>query len=167
MNGLAVQAYGILMSAALAAAGIPVGPGALNARATVSSGHRGAVLDVAEDDARGLLFSVGADGFLRVWDWVAVTRLEAQSIALDPAGPLAAVVVTDGVHAYAVDVWDWDAEKRLYSIPLQGAPMFVRFSLSGTYLLCGDMQWESLHIFRSREGTPVFRRRWESGRMRR
>ncbi len=163
MSGLAVQAYGILMSAALAAAGIPVGPGALNARATVSSGHRGAVLDVAADDARGLLFSVGADGFLRVWDSVAatlvrriaVTRLKAQSIALDPAAPLAAVVVTDGVRTYAVDVWDWDAEKRLYSIPIQGAPLFVRFSLSGTYLLCGDMQWESLHIFRSREGTTV------------
>ncbi len=163
MNGIALQAYGVLMGIALAAAGIQVGPGTLSAGAVVSSGHRGAVLDMAEDGPRGLLFSVGADGFLRVWDSVAatlvrriaVTRLEAQSVALDPAAPLVAVLVTDGVRSYAVDVWDWDAGKRLYGIPLQGAPLFVRFSRSGTYLLCGDMQWEGLHIFRSGDGTAV------------
>jgi hypothetical protein len=85
MNGLAVQACGLLISAALAAAGIPVSRGTLTARAFISSGHRGAVLDMAEE----------------------------------------------------------------------GAPLFVRFSWSGTYLLCGDTQWDSLHIFRSRDGTPV------------
>ena len=163
MNGLAVQAYKLLIGIALAAVGIPADPGTLSARAVVSSGHRGAVLDMVEDSSRGLLFSVGEDGFLRVWDSgaaillrrIAVTRLEAQSIALDPTAPLAAVVVTDGVRSYAVDVWDWDAEKRLYSIPLQSVPLFVRFSRTGTYLLCGDMQWESLHIFHASDGTPV------------
>ena len=163
MNGLAVQTYGLLVGIALAAAGISVGPGNLSARAVVSSGSRGVVLDMAEDSAHGLLFSVGEDGFLRVWDSgaasllrrIAVTRLKAQSVALDPAAPLAAVVVTDGVRSYSIDVWDWDAEKRLYSIPLKSAPLFVRFSRSGTYLLCGDMQWESLRIFLSRDGTSV------------
>ncbi|MGA2380839.1 MAG: hypothetical protein ABSG85_16200 [Spirochaetia bacterium] len=163
MSGLAVQAYRLLLSIAWAAAGIPVGPGTLSARVVVSSGHRGAVLDMAEDSARGLLFSVGEDGFLRVWDSaaatlarrIAVTRLEAQSVALDPVAPLAAVVVTDEVLSYAVDVWDWDEGKRLCSIPLQNAPLFVRFSRSGTYLLCGDMQWKSLHIFHSHDGTAV------------
>ena len=68
MDALAVQAYSLLIGIALAAAGIPVSPSSLTARAVVSSGHRGAVLDMAEDSARGLLFSVGEDGFLRVWD---------------------------------------------------------------------------------------------------
>jgi WD40 repeat protein len=163
MNGLAIQAYGLLIGIALAAAGIPVGPDSLTARAVVSSGHRGAVLDMAEDGARGLLFSVGEDGFLRVWDSgagsllrrIAVTRRKAQSVALDPAAPIAAVVVTDGVRSYAVDVWNWDTGKRLYSIPLESAPLFVRFSRSGTFLLFGDMQWDSLHICRSGDGTTV------------
>ncbi len=163
MNGLALQAYGLLIGIALAAAGLPVGPGGLTVKAVVSSGHRGPVQDIAEDAARGLLFSVGADGFLRVWDIsagtlvrrIAVTRRIAQSVALDPAASLAAVVVTDGVRAFAVDVWDWDAGKRLYSIPLESAPLFVRFSRSGNYLLCGDMQWDGLHIVRSRDGISV------------
>jgi WD40 repeat protein len=163
MNGLAVQAYGLLIGIALAAAGIQVGPGTLTVRAVVNSGHRGAVLDMAEDSARGLLFSVGADGFLRVWDTgsgtlvrrLAVSRQQAQRVALDPTAPLAAVVATDGVRTFAIEVWDWDAGKRLYSIPLQGAPLFVSFSRSGTYLLCGDMRWNGFHIFRARDGTAV------------
>ena len=163
MNGLAVQAYGLLIGIALAAAGIPVGPDSITARAVVSSGHRGAVLDMAEDEARGLLFSVGDDGFLRVWDSgagsllrrIAVTRRRAQSVALDPAAPRAAIVVTDGVRSYTVDVWNWDTGKRLYSIPLHSAPLFVRFSRSGTFLLFGDMQWNSLQVRRAGDGTPV------------
>ena len=143
MNGLIVQACGLLLSAALSAAGIRVSPGTLAPMAFVSSGHRGAVMDVAEDSERGLLFSVGEDGFLRIWDTeagtlvrkIAVTRQVAQSVALNPSAPLAAVVVTDGLRSFAVDVWDWDAGKRLFSIPIVDAPLFVRFSWSGTYLL--------------------------------
>jgi PQQ-like domain len=163
MNGLAVKLCGLFINAVLAAAGFPVSAGALAAGAFVSSGHRGAVLDMAEDSRRGLLFSVGEDGFLRVWDTaagtlvrkIAVTRQMAQSVALNPSAPLAAVVVTDGLDSFAVDVWDWEAAKRLSSISIQGTPLFVRFSWSGTYLLCGATQWDSLHIFRSRDGTPV------------
>ena len=163
MTGLAVKALGMIIGIGLAATGLPMDPGTLSARAVVSSGHRGAVLDLAEDGERGLLFSVGEDGFLRVWDAadgtlvrkIAVTRQKARSVALDPIAPRAAVVVTDGVRSFAVQVWDWEAEKLLYSIPLQGTPLFVRFSRSGTYLLCGDMQWAGLHIFRSRDGTAV------------
>ena len=163
MNGLISQAYGLLIGVALAAAGIQVNPGALTTRAVVNSGHRGAVLDLAEDSGRGLLFSVGEDGFLRVWDSrsgtlvrrIAVTRQKAQSVALDPTAPLAAVLVTDGVRSFAVDVWDWDAEKRLYSFPLQSEPLFVRFSQSGTYLLCGDTRWKSLHILHALDGSSL------------
>lgn len=163
MTGLTIQAFGLIIGMGLAAAGIPVSPGTLSTRAVVSSGHRGAVLDMAEDGDRGLLFSVGEDGFLRVWDAeagtlvrkIAVTRQRIASIALDPVAPRAAVVVTDGVRSFAVQVWNWDTEKLLYSIPLGNAPLFVRFSRSGTYLLCGDMQWTGLHVHRSRDGTAV------------
>jgi WD40 repeat protein len=163
MTGFTVQAFGLIIGIGLAAAGLPVDPGTISARAVVSSGHRGAVLDIEEDAERGLLFSVGEDGFLRVWDTgggtlvrkMAVTRKKAQSVALDPTAPRAAVVVTDGVLSFDVQVWDWDAEKLLYSIPLQGAPLFVRFSRSGTYLLCGDMQWSGLHVYRTLDGSIV------------
>jgi WD40 repeat protein len=163
MTGLTVQAFGLIIGMGLAAAGLPISPATLSTRAVVSSGHRGAVLDMAEDGDRGLLFSVGEDGFLRVWDAeagtlvrkIAMTRQRIASIALDPVAPRAAVVVTDGVRSFAVQVWNWDTEKLLYSIPLGGAPLFVRFSRSGSYLLCGDMQWTGLHIHRSRDGSAV------------
>ncbi len=163
MTGLSMQAFGLILGMGLAATGLTVDPQTLSARAVVSSGHRGAVLDMAEDSGHGLLFSVGEDGFLRVWDAaagtlmrkIAVTRQNAQSVALDPAAPRAAVVVSDGVRSFAVQVWDWEEEKLLYSVPLQGSPLFVRFSRSGTYLLCGDMQWTGLHVVRSEDGSAV------------
>jgi len=88
MNGLAVRACGLLISAVLAAAGFPISAGTPAAGAYVSSGHRGAVLDVAEDCTRGLLFSVGVDGFLRVWDTVTGTVYFAHVLS-----PVAAIIL--------------------------------------------------------------------------
>ena len=163
MNPLAVKVYGLLLGAALAAAGLPLGPAGLASRAVVSYGHRGAVLDMAGDPRRGVLLSVGQDGTLRVWDTgsqtlvrhIAVTRQEALALALDPAAPLAAVLVGDGARSFSVEVWNWDTETPLYRVPLESTPYFVRFSLSGDFLLCGTMSWDGLRIFRALDGTPV------------
>ena len=68
MTGLSVQALGLI---------IGIGPGRRrSSRQPGDAGHArrcqlgapGAVLDIAEDRGAGLLFSVGEDGFLRVWD---------------------------------------------------------------------------------------------------
>jgi WD40 repeat protein len=163
VNPLAVKAYSLLLGAALAAAGVPLGPGGLTSRAVVTYGHRGAVLDMAADVQRGLLLSVGEDGTLRVWDAgsqtlvrrISVTRQKALAIALDPAAPLAAILVGDGARSFSVDVWNWDTESPLYRIPLESTPYFVRFSLTGDSLLVGTMSWDGLRIFHTADGTPV------------
>ena len=163
MTGVAAGAVGFLVGLVLAAAGLPFAPGAVSLQAVVNSGHRGAVLDIAQDPARGLLFSGGEDGTLRVWDAesrtllrrIAVTRRMTGSVAVDPAAPRAAVVIADQVRSYAVELWDWEMARRVASIPLDGAPLFVRFSQSGTYLLCGETQWRGLRIFRASDGSPV------------
>jgi len=163
VNPLAVKVYGLLLGAALAAAGLPLGPAGLASRAVVSYGHRGAVLDMASDPRRGVLLTVGQDGTLRVWDTgsqtllrrIAVTRQKALALALDPEAPLAAVLVGDGARSFSVEVWNWDTETPLYRVALESTPYFVRFSLSGDFLLCGTMNWDGLRIFRAADGTPV------------
>jgi WD40 repeat protein len=163
MIGGAAIAYGFLIGLVLAATGLPVAPGALTMQAVVNSGHRGAVLDIAQDAARGLLFSAGEDGTLRVWDAesrkllrrISITRRVTRSVSLDPAGSRAAVVIADQVRSSAIEVWDWSATRLVARIPLDAEPLFVRFSQTGTYLLCGETEWQGLRIFRASDGSPV------------
>jgi WD40 repeat protein len=163
MNPVVAKAYGLLLGAALAAAGLPVAPGGLTSRAVVSYGHQGAVRDMAADASRGLVFSAGEDGTLRIWDAVsqtlmrriAVTRQSIVSVAVDPAASLAAILITDGARANWADVWNWDTGELLYRVPLDAAPLFAHFSLSGKYLLFGTMSWDSLRIYRALNGQPV------------
>jgi WD40 repeat protein len=163
MAGVAASAYGLLIGLVLAATGLPLAPGALSMQAVVNSGHRGAVLDIAPDTAHGLLFSAGEDGTLRVWDTesrsllrrIPITRRMVGSVALDPAASRVAVVIADEVRSYAIEVWDWDAVRLVARVPLDDPPLFVRFSQTGTYLLCGEAAWQGIRIFRVSDGSPV------------
>jgi WD40 repeat protein len=163
VTAVVASACGFLVGLVLAATGLPVAPGTLTMQAVVNSGHRGAVLDIASDAARGLLFSAGEDGTLRVWDAasrtllrrIAITRRMTGSVALDPAASRAAVVIASQVRSYAIEVWDWETAHLVYRIPLEGVPLFVRFSQSGSYLLCGETRWRGLRIFRASDGSAV------------
>ena len=95
-------------------------------RAIVDSGHAGVVRWIEVDVKRGLLFSSGDDGTVRIWDPVAgnlmhtlqVTQLSTGRIAVNPSAPQLAVVVTDGSVSFLA-VWDWEKERQLYRIPLK------------------------------------------------
>jgi hypothetical protein len=160
---LASRLLAVLLGLVFTASGQALGVSSITPHAIVSSGHRGAVLDMAVDDARGLVFTVGEDGTLRIWDTgtqtlvrtIAVTRQRAQSVAVDPVAALAAVVVSDGGTSFSVDVWDWSAQKHLYRVVLESSPLFVRFSQTGTFLLYGDMKWDGLHVCRADDGTRL------------
>ncbi len=133
------------------------------AQSVIASGHAGPILGLEYDEKRGLLFSSGRDGTVRLWDassgaiveTVQVTRLRAEKIAVNPAQPQFAVVVTDNAGSYALSVWDWEQERQLYRVPLREEPQFLRFSGMGTYILWGESSWQSLKIIRAADGTPV------------
>jgi len=159
-----------LLSAALGALfGALLGPspvfgsgGAERTRAIVDSGHAGAVRWIEVDEKRGLLFSAGDDGTVRIWDPVAgkllrtlqVTQLSTGRIAVNPSAPQLAVVVTDGSVSFLA-LWDWEKERQLYRVPLKENPAFLRFSAQGTYVLFGESSWQGLKIIRSADGSPV------------
>ncbi len=139
-------------------------PGSGNAaRAVVDAGHTGAVLGLEYDSGRGLLFSTGEDGTVRIWDAASgalqrileVTQLDTAAIAIDPQAPRLAVVVTDHTGAYFLSVWDWEAERQVYRVTLKEEPLFVRFSGGGSYLLYGESSWQGLKMLNASDGTAV------------
>lgn len=132
-------------------------------RAIIDSGHAGAVRWMEFDDKRGLLFTAGEDGTVRVWDPVAgnllhtlrITQLSTGRIAVSPAAALVAVVVGDGGGEVSLAVWDWEKERQLYRLPLREQPPFLRWSALGTYLLYGESSWQGLKILRASDGSAV------------
>ena len=132
-------------------------------RAIVDSGHAGATRWLEFDEKRGFLFTSGDDGTVRIWDPAAgtllrvlqVTQLATGRIAVNPAAPQLAVVVTDGAGANFLAVWDWEKERELFRVALREDPLFVRFSGLGTYILFGESSWQGLKIINSSDGTSV------------
>ncbi|MGA2764229.1 MAG: hypothetical protein ABSG17_12760 [Spirochaetia bacterium] len=143
--------------------GSPFGTFPADVHSIVDSGHVGAVLDLQYDEQRNLLVSAGEDGTVRIWDaregvlyrTLRVTRLAAQMIAIDPARPLVAAVVSDGLRSFFLSVWDWEREKQLLRLPLKDAPLFLRFSGQGSYIVYGESSWQGLKIIKTDTGEPV------------
>ncbi|MGO9411334.1 MAG: hypothetical protein ACLQCB_11365, partial [Spirochaetia bacterium] len=103
---------------ALVPAGSGWGAGAADhgsTEAVVVSGHRGAVLAIDHDDSRGLLFTAGADGTVRIWNAatrslvksLTVTSLQAGMVAVSPSDTRFAVLCTDTLQSFSLEVWDW------------------------------------------------------------
>jgi hypothetical protein len=132
-------------------------------RCIIAAGHAGAVRDLAFDERTAQLFSSGDDGTVRIWDAEAglvtrvlrVTQLYADALAVNPVAPQCAVVVTDGSGAFSLAVWDWAAERQLYRIGLSEAPLFLRYSEGGGYLMYGVSSWQGLKVIRAGDGSPV------------
>jgi hypothetical protein len=132
-------------------------------RAIIDSGHAGAVRWMEFDEKRGLLFTAGEDGTVRVWDPVAgnllhtlrITQLPAGRIAVDPAAAQVAVIVGEAGADVSLAVWDWEQERQLYRLPLKEQPLFLRWSALGTYLLYGESSWQGLKILRASDGSAV------------
>ena len=132
-------------------------------RSIVNTGHTGAVRGMEYDEKRGLLFSAGDDGTVRLWNTATgsllrklqVTQLGAELVAVNPVMPEVAVVATDGTGFYSLSVWDWEKEQQLFRVPLKEDPLFLRFSPLGTFLEYAQSSWQSLKILRAEDGAAV------------
>ena len=157
---------GMLVLLALTPAAFGWGAGVADhesARAIVISGHRGSVLAMDRDDNRGLLFTAGADGTVKIWDAatrsllksLTVTGLQAGMLAVSPADTRFAVLATDTLQSFSLEVWDWRKGERVFRTALPDQPLFLRYSASGRYLLYGLPRWDSLRIANASDGSPV------------
>jgi hypothetical protein len=157
------RVFGAILSTLLGPAALFGSGTAEAARAIVDSGHAGAVRWIEFDEKRGLLFSAGDDGTVRIWDPASgglvrvlqVSQLATGKIAVNPSAPQFAVVVTGGPGASFLSVWDWEKERQVYRVPLREDPLFLRYSGLGTYILYGESSWQGLKIVRAADGTPA------------
>ena len=162
MKGGQAALLGLCLALVSACRGFPSGVSETNTRSIVNTGHTGAVLGLEFDDRRKLLFSAGSDGTVRVWNAAAslllrklmVTHLGTQLLAVNPAAPQVAVVVTDGTGSFFLSVWDWEKERQLFRVSLKEAPLFLRFSAMGSFLVYAESTWQSLKILHAGDGTP-------------
>jgi WD40 repeat protein len=128
-----------------------------------SAGHKGMVTALDFDQKRGLLFSAGNDGTVRIWDAsdgslrgvLAISRHRMTRLAVNPQFPLFAVVEATGSFSARLSVWDCSSQKRVYEESLADEPLFLRWSSSGNALLFGQSAWDSLRMLRTGDWTTV------------
>jgi WD40 repeat protein len=125
-----------------------------------SLSHFGKVNDLFYDDERGLLFSAGEDGTVRIWNTlekrlVTVVRISykpIRQIAVHPSEPQVAVLVGDALQANRLEVWNWERQKRLYSVESDKQLMHFAYSPKGSYLFYSQADYKSLTALNPRTG---------------
>jgi hypothetical protein len=122
--------------------------------------HFGRINDLFYDAERGLLFSAGEDGTVHIWNTaeqklVTVVRISYKPIrqmAVHPSEPHVAVLVGDTLQANTLEVWDWQRQKRLYSVESDKQLMHFSYSPKGSYLFYSQAEYESLTALNPRTG---------------
>jgi hypothetical protein len=164
VNALRAAAGALLAACCVSCAsaqGAAEGP-AGEVRTFLQTGHHGDVLALEYDENRGLVFSAGGDGALRVWDLgsrtlvarIGIGRLPLAAIAVNPERTQVAVLESDGVRSFAVSAWDWTTTRRLFRVSLAGEPLFLRYSGGGSWLMLGESAWQGLRLLSASDGSP-------------
>jgi hypothetical protein len=126
----------------------------------VSLSHFGKVNDLIYDAERGLLFSAGDDGTVRVWDpiekqlvrMVRISYKPVRQMAVHPVEPHVAVLVGDSLQADTLEVWNWQRQQRLFSVESDQQLMHFAYSPKGTYLFYSQADYKSLTAVNPRTG---------------
>ncbi len=128
----------------------------------IRTGHTGSISDIEYHAPLHALVSAGEDGKVKVWDTERFTimfsrRIAPHAVSLLSLHPekarFAAAYENDG--KYRISVWDWTADRELYSLDLPFKPLFMDFSPHGTYLAVCVEDWNSLFLFNAENGDPL------------
>ena len=137
-----------------------VAPMLLFSQAPLRLSHFGKINDLIYDAERGLLFSAGEDGTVRIWDaeekrLVGVVRIShrpVRKMAVHPTEPQLAVLVGDTLQADTLEVWNWQRQQRLFSVESDQQLMHFAYSPKGTYLFYSQADYKSLTALNPRTG---------------
>ena len=135
-------------------------PGLLFSAGPLSLSHFGRVNDVEFDPERGLLFSAGEDGTVRIWNAekkqltrvVRISHKPVRQIAVHPSEPHVAVLVGDALQADNLEVWNWQRQQRLFSVEADKQLMYFAYSPKGSYLFYSQADYKSLTALNPRTG---------------
>jgi len=122
--------------------------------------HFGTVNNLAFDAERGLLFSAGEDGTVRIWNAgqkqlarvVRVSHKPVRQIAVHPSEPHVAVLVGDTLQGDNLEVWNWQRQERLFSVEADKQLMYFAYSPKGSYLFYSQADYKSLTAVNPRTG---------------
>jgi len=126
----------------------------------VLTGHQDTIETIRVDDRRDLLFSGSRDGTIKVWKVgssmllrsLLVSHLPAGRFAVHPTLPHIAALEVLGPSSSRLTVWNWERGIKLYTIALPDDPLYFAYSPRGTYLVMCRADWESLSLYRARDG---------------
>jgi len=136
----------------------------------INTGHTQPINDLAIQRDRAMLYTVGDDGTLRVWDTdkyitgrgtllhkLQISHLPIVRIAVHPSEPQVALVETDRINTFHLSVWNYETDEELFSHKIEEVPLFLRYSPRGTYLMYGKTEWNSITFLDSQSGefTPA------------
>ena len=132
-------------------------------RFIIDSGHSGAVTALDYVESEKLIFSAGMDGTVKIWDETGsdlkfqlhVSYMPIRRMAVCDCLDLLAVVESDGINAYNLSVWNWKSGEMLYRQHIREIPLFLRFSPTGSFLVYGKTDWNSLIFIESETGARL------------
>jgi WD40 repeat protein len=118
----------------------------------VNTSHAGRITAMVVDERRGLLFSGGEDGTVRIWDLAArqlsyllrVSYLPIRTIAVHPSEPLVSVLVGEELQTDTLVCWDWERNRRLFTIESDAQLLCLDYSPLGSYLVYSREDYNSL-----------------------
>jgi hypothetical protein len=130
----------------------------------VKSSHTAPPAGLLYAGDKGLLFSWGDDGTIRIWDpdsgdsrgILRIGYRPVQRIALHPSQPQVAVLEAGEAGLSAeLSVWDYERCKQLFSLPVQEQVLCLDYSAQGSYLLYSRADYNSLVVIDPRTGRKI------------
>jgi WD40 repeat protein len=127
---------------------------------TVRSSHTGSITSLIQRSSDSILVSASEDGSIKIWDIregflissIQTSHLGIPIIQVHPTLPRIALVTTDGINTFRLELWDWETKTRLFSKRIEEVPLFLAFSPLGSYLAYGKTDWDSLVILDAERG---------------
>jgi hypothetical protein len=130
--------------------------------AQVNTSHVGAINDLVYDKARGLLFSAGEDGTVRIWEpsgrlraCLRVSSRPVQRLALHPRLPQFAALVGGALNTDTLAAWDWERGRELYSLGSPSRLLHLAYAPQGGYLAFSREDFRSLAAVDAEDGHPL------------